>query len=232
MVALVTGYVRLSSHPRGHDRYVELGRRLLRLGLPTVCFYDGPASDLDAPQTATVRPASLDRCWLYEATRAAQSPTPGHPKDGVDYMVVQHQKTAWIKAAAEVTGAALLVWVDFGIMHLPAFVDHEIAPFFERVAQASPDRITLPGIWPLSPATVIDNSRVAWHLAGGVVICPADLAGWFHGATEREARRHLDATGRTTWEVNTWAAVARDNPERFRIYPADHDATIFTGFQP
>lgn len=232
MVALVTGYVRLGSHPRGHDRYVALGRRLLGIGLPTVCFYDGPESDLDAPQTATVRPASLDRCWLYGATRAAQSPSPGNAKDTVDYMVVQHQKTAWIKAAAGITGASVVVWVDFGILHLPASIDHEIGPFFERVARASPARITLPGIWPLSPAAVIDNSRVAWHVAGGVVACPASLAGWFHWATEREARRHIDATGCTTWEVNTWAAVARDNPERFHVYPADHDARLFTGFQP
>ena len=231
MVALVTGYVRLSSHPRGHDRYVQLGRRLLGLGLPTVCFYDGAASDLEPPPSATVYPARLDRCWLYDATRAAQSPTPDHPKDGVDYMVVQHQKTAWLKAAAEATGAAVVVWVDFGILHLPAFVDHEIVPFFDRVARAAPDRITMPSIWPLSAGTEIDNARVAWHVAGGVVVCPADLAGWFHAATEREARRHIDATGRTTWEVNTWATLARDFPERFRLYPADHDATLFTGFQ-
>jgi hypothetical protein len=230
MVALVTGYVRLS-HPRSHAQYLEHGRRLLGLGLPTVVFYDGPEAELDAPASATVCPASLDRCWLYEATRAAQTPSPGHDKDSVNYMVVQHQKTAWLAAAATLTGAAFLVWVDFGILHLPAFVEHDIRPFFDRVKHAPPDRVTLPGIWPLTTTTPIDNSRVAWHLAGGVVICPGSLAAWFHGATEREARRHLDATGRTTWEVNTWAALAQQFPERFNIYAADHNETLFTGLR-
>jgi hypothetical protein len=231
MVALVTGYVRLNQ-PRSHSLYLELGRRLLGLGLPAVCFYDGPASDLGAPSGVTVLPASLDRCWLYSATRGAQSPLPESPKDGVDYMVVQHQKTAWLKAAAELTGAAFVVWVDFGIMHLPGFVDHDIVPFFERVPKAATDRVTMPGIWPISPQTAIDNSRVAWHVAGSVAICPGDLAGWFHAASDREARRHIEQTNQTTWEVNTWAAVARDFPERFRLYAADHDSRLFTGFQP
>jgi hypothetical protein len=41
----------------------------------------------------------------------------------------------------------------------------------------------------------------------------------------------MDASRRTTWEVNTWSAILRDHPDRFRVYAADHDETLFTNYE-
>lgn len=227
---IVTGYVRLDSPWRSHESYVELGRRLLGLGLPTVAFYDGAPSDLRADPDVHVLPASLPACWFYEASRGATSPAANPEKDTTDYHVVQHQKTGWLAEVAAWPGADLLVWIDWGILHIEAIRERHIVEFMERVESAPRDRVTLPSIWCLWPRSVINWHRPCWFLAGGVAVVPARLARWWHDRCVEQATAHVRSTGETTWEVNTWAAVARCHMDRFNLYQADHDETLFTGY--
>jgi hypothetical protein len=231
MATLVTGYVRLNSGHRSHDRYLELGRRLVGLGLPTMCFYDGDPRDVLPTPATDVRGASLRSCWLYEASRGALPPGGTPHKDSVDYCVVQHQKTAWLAEAARLTGDAV-VWCDFGIFHLPdPITDRIVRGFFDQVEAAPPSRITVPSIWPMHGRPMIDWAKPAWYIAGGVAVVPSGLADWFHETAVTVATLQMEASGRTTWEVNTWAAILRDHPEKFRTYAADHDGTIFKGYR-
>lgn len=229
MATLVTGYVRLNNAHRSHARYLELGRRLVGLGLPTLAFYDGPAGDLVPPPRCRVRPASLADCWMASAAAGCQPP-PGTPlKDTTAYCVVQHQKTAWLVEAAASGDAA--VWVDFGIYHLPCrLADRQVREMFAKVEAAPPDRITIPGIWPMRGRPMIQWNQPAWYVAGGVVVVPPQLAQWFHDTAVTYATLQMEASGRTTWEVNTWSAIVRDHPERFSVYAADHDETLFTRY--
>jgi hypothetical protein len=229
VATLVTGYVRLNNANRAHDRYLELGRRLVGLGLPTICYYDGHAADLVPPPRCKVLHASLGDCWMAQAA-ANCSPPPGTPlKDTTAYCVVQHQKTAWIEEAAAVAG--LVVWVDFGIFHLPCrLTDRHVRGLFDRVLAAPPDRITIPGIWPMRGRPMIAWHQPAWYVAGGVVVMPQHLARWFHDTTVTYASLQMEATRQTTWEVNTWSAILRDHPDKFHVYAADHNETLFTGY--
>ena len=230
MATLVTGYVRLSSGHRPHARYLELGRRLVGLALPTVCFYDGPANEVIPTPRTVVRPAGLANCWMSDYAAGCRPP-PGSPiKDTVSYTVVQHQKTAWLAEAARMTNDHA-VWVDFGIFHLKApITDRMVREFFARVEAAPPDRITIAGIWPMVNRPLIDWSKPAWYVAGGVVVVPPRLAEWFHDTTVKYATLQMEASGQTTWEVNTWSAMLRDHRNKFRVYAADHDETLFTGY--
>ena len=229
MAALVTGYVRLNNAHRSHARYLELGRRLVGLGLPTLCFYDGHASELVPPPRCRVRSASLADCWMAKAA-AACLPPPGSPmKDTAAYCVVQHQKTAWLAEAA--TDHDVVVWVDFGIFHLPCrLTDAHVRGLFAAVEASPPDRITIPGIWPMRGRPLIAWHQPAWYVAGGVVVVPAHLALWFHETVVKYATLQMEASGRTTWEVNTWSAIVRDHPDKFRVYAADHNETLFTHY--
>jgi hypothetical protein len=228
---LVTGYCRLNAGHRGHDRFVELGNRLLGLGLPTVAFLDSSA-DFKVPESTTVYKSSLDDCYLYETTKSAKSPFPDDGKDTVDYMVVQHQKSAWLHEALDATVADVAVWVDLGILHVPGVTEEKILAFWKRLSRASTTRIALPSIWYLSTDSLIDYTQPAWYFAGGVVVMPRPLSLWFADRVETYARRQIGRTGMTTWEVNTWAAVARDNLHRFSPYQANHDGRIFDGYMP
>lgn len=228
---LVTGYCRLDASHRSHERFVELGNRLLALGLPTVAYLE-ESSAFQVPATTTVYRQSLTDCYLYDATRRAKSPYPTDGKDTVDYMVVQHQKSAWLHDALDATVADLAVWVDLGILHVPGVTEEKILAFWERLSRSATDRIALPSIWPLTIESLIDYTRPAWYFAGGVVVMPRLLSLWFADRVKTYARRQIERTGLTTWEVNTWAAVARDHLHRFAPYRANHDATIFDGYQP
>ena len=229
--ALVTGYVRLNSAHRPHDRYAKLGRKLLGLGLPSVCFYDGPEKDLASCITTKVQRASLAGCWLQTAALGAQPPHGDPVKDTVPYCIVQHEKSRWLAQAATMVDADLLLWMDFGIFHLSQVREWHVSDFVDAINKSAPrDRITAPQAWPLIGKPMIDWSKPAWYLLGGVLVMPRALAGWFHDKCVQYATLQLESTGRATWEVNTWAAVARDNPGRFSFYKADHDETIFTGY--
>ena len=229
MATLVTGYVRLNNANRSHSRYLELGRRLVGLGLPTVAHYDGHAGDLLPTPRTKVRFSSLDGCWMAQAAAACQPP-PGSPmKDTTAYCAVQHQKTEWILSASP--GADVVIWVDFGIFHLPCRItDAQVRGLFALVKASPPDRIAIPGIWPMRGRPLINWLAPAWFVAGGVVVVPARLAQWFHDTTVRYATLQMESTGRTTWEVNTWSAIVRDHPDKFSVYAADHDETLFTHY--
>jgi hypothetical protein len=230
---LVTGYVRLDSVHRPHDRYAKLGRRLLGLGLPGIAYYDGPEKDLVSCITTRVRPASLKRCWLHGPAVGAQPPHGDPVKDTVAYCVVQHQKSKWLSDAAALVDSDLLVWIDFGIFHLPQVTDDLVMDYLDVINETAPrDRITAPQAWPLTGRPLIDWSKPAWYLLGGVMVMPTVLSGWFHDKCVQYATLQLESTGRATWEVNTWAAIARDNRNRFAFYQANHDETIFSGYTP
>lgn len=222
---LVTGYVRLDLENRSHDRYAALGRGLTAIHRPCVAFLDG----LEADATATVLPASLDRCWLWPHARNAATPCGNPEKDTAAYHSVQHQKTAWLAEASNRTDAGVLVWVDYGILHVPGVTPELIGQFLLRACMAPANRITLPSIWPLSSDTPIDSSRPCWFVAGGVAVVPRHLAHAWHVLVESEALTHLRQTGQVTWEVNTWARVIQQHPTLFAVYPADHNETLFTG---
>ncbi len=230
MATLVTGYVRLNAGHRPHARYLELGRRLIGLALPTVCFYDGSAHEIIPTPRTRVRPAGLAHCWMTDYARDCRPPAGSPTKDTVGYAVVQHQKTAWLAEAARLTGDHV-VWVDFGIFHLSAPIsDRMVRDLLAKVEDEPPDRITIAGIWPMRGRPLIDWSKPAWYVAGGVVVVPPELADWFHDTAVTYATLQMEASRQTTWEVNTWSAMLRDHPNRFRVYAADHNETLFTGY--
>ena len=90
---LVTGYVRLDCDHRTHDRYLELGARLMGIGLPTIAYHQ-----------------PLHECWLARHHEANGTPVVPAGKDSLAYHCVQHEKTRWLaKAAKNLLWIALVV---------------------------------------------------------------------------------------------------------------------------
>jgi hypothetical protein len=223
---IVTGYVRLNNGNRSHAKYIELGRRLIGCGLPTIAFYDGSAAELVPTPALTHRPASLATCWMAAHARDC-SPPPGSPlKDTTAYCVVQHQKTSWLAEAARIT-RDVGIWLDFGIFHLPTVTTAHVRDLFATVQSNPPDRIVLPTIWPMVNRPMIDWKSPAWYVAGGVAVVPPHLADWFHDQVVTVSTLQMEASRKTTWEVNTWSAILRDHPDKFATYAADHDESLF-----
>ena len=228
MPRLVTGYIRLDSAHRSHESYVALGNRLLGLGLPTTVFLDKSGTQgIVAPPSATVLPASIEGCWLSTLARDAETPQGSPQKDTAAFHAVQAQKSSWLATASEEESAFTpLVWVDFGVLHVPGVTEDAIVRFVRRAADVSRMQITAATIWG-PPTHPVSADAVSWHFAGGVLVVPAWMARWFHAEVQRQASLLLATEGMVTWEVNYWAAVAREHPEKFAWWQCDHDGSLF-----
>jgi len=205
-VRVVTGYVPLSCAHRSHQRYMELAARLMAIGLPLTAYMQ-PLAD----------------CWLhqYHARRGTVFPDGG--KDTPAYHCVQHEKSRWITREVTSSWPQTVVWIDLGVLHLAGVGEQHVADFVRQVAENPPTRITSPSCHPVPE--VIDHRSVCWAFCGGVIVVPSHHAYWFHDRCKDMAAIHPP-----TWEVNTWARVAQEHPDRFSLYQADHDHTLFTGY--
>jgi hypothetical protein len=226
-VRLVTGYVRLDNGNRSHADYAALGSSLLTRDIPTTAFIDPiGTADIAVGPRVDVRPTSLDECWLYRTMRDAIIPAGNPRKDTIEYHAVQHQKSAWLAAALAGCEEDFLVWIDFGLLHVPGVTARGIDRMVGAVTSSAPrDRITIASIWG-PPGLMVDPGRIAWNCAGGVLVVPSIMAEWFDAEVRAAAEGLYRMQRRVTWEVNTWAMVWTRHRERFAHYRCDHNASI------
>ena len=230
-VRLVTGYVPLPSHPRRQEDYVRLGSELLSLPVPITAFLDPiGTAEVRTGAAVDVRPASLEDCWLWQATRGGTPtlPTTDNPaKDTLAYHCVQAQKTAWVAEVAATCDEEILVWVDFGLLHLRdrGVTTDGILSLVEWCQRMAPcDSPILASIW--GEPTLVDASRISWWCAGGVFVMPRGRAAWWHEQVRGTGEILLRTYGRVTFEVNLWAAAWTANRSSVRHWRCDHDRTI------
>jgi hypothetical protein len=212
-VVVITGYVKIPGHPRGHDEYDRLGARLGEL------------------RTAPVRPfrCELKDCWLDEHVRdkhvdhaVADNPK----KNTLAYHVVQHQKTAWLLQAAETDLLAdVLVWIDYGIFHQPGVTARVVDDFLLRVRTRP--KFSIPGAWEQSNGSI---EWPDWRFCGSSLVVPRDFVRGFHEAVREVTLERLVTAAKVTWEINDWAEVEGHRELPIRWYKADHNQTQFTNY--
>lgn len=206
MAIVVTGYVPLPCGHRSHNDYMALGGRLV-----------------SACNDAIVFRSSLETCWLYGELRDQGLDVAPGGKDTPAYYCVQHQKSAWLLMASKLRESGTLVWIDFGVLHLAGVTTEHVHQLLRAVDARQPEVITSPSCG----LRDVPAGCVNWTFCGGVLLMPAHDAAWFHAACVA-ARLGQPPT----WEVNTWNEVFRRHPHRFGFYAANHDASLFTGYQP
>lgn len=214
---LVTGYVRLDLPNRLHDEYERLGRQLVN------------AAEAGGHEVRTFG-GTVEDCWHYHLSAGAELPLGNPAKDSREFLAVQHQKTAWVADAAKITDAEILVWMDFGLLHVPGITADMVPAFLERAAASAPrDRIGMASIWgPPRPRPGWRRpgwQSVEWWCAGGVFTVPRSMAFAWHDAIVERATA-IRAEGYATWEVNTWATAWARWPEVVRPWLCDHNETI------
>lgn len=224
---LVTGYLRLDLPNRSHGDYVALGESLLAAaGSPAVVFTDAAVTVYRRPSTGpTLLPTRLEDCWHWQLSAGADFPAGNPQKDTRAFHAAQHEKTAWVATAAEHTDAEILVWMDYGLIHVPGVTVDAVRAFLARAATQAPrDRVGMASIWG-PPAAVPSWATVGWWCAGGVFTVPRHLARQWHEAVVERAVG-LRSRGFCTWEVNDWAAAWLLHPYLVRSWACDHDASI------
>lgn len=213
----MTGFIPLPAHPR-RDEYRSLGARLLALPV-----------DIDFHSDT-----KLEDCWYWRAAHE-QKELPriesGSPdKDTLEYLSVQHQKTEWLeRSQRKHPSVDTFVWIDYGIFHMPGVMEQHVLDFLAAVERHKPTAIESPGCLPTSSS--IDIKTPCWRFCGAVLVCPAPLVAPFNAAVKQVATSCMEASGRATWEVNTWALVEQQRAVPIRQYhAATHNQCLFTAY--
>lgn len=216
---LVTGYVPIHNHPRTAKEYGDMGAKVFG-----AVAFDGK-----------IRPfyETLDQTWLYKmvSRRLAKKLPVSHSvadnprKNTLEYMCVIHQKFGWLlKASIEDPKADPLVWVDYGIGHVPGVTWRVVNDFMDNVR---PDDFAVPGCWPQESAMVHDLFP-CWRFCGGLMVVPKKHVATLYMAVKKMVAQRLEMTNNIAWEVNTLARIEPLLPIRW--YLADHNASMFTNY--
>jgi hypothetical protein len=198
-VCVVTGYVPLPCEHRSRERYNELGAKLLECCNRSIVFRQ-----------------ELGDCWLSKKIGNVEL----GGKDSTAYHCVQHEKFSWLERASTVTDSTTLIWIDYGVFHMPGVTKEIVCDFIRRVEESEPDVIVSPSGSAGDPF----GSNPTWLFLGAVFVVPSRLTGWL----SEKCREHLDPL---SWEVNTLARVQQKYPESFRFCSADHNHSIFDNYK-
>lgn len=153
-------------------------------------------------------------------------------KNTYAYHCANHQKTEWLCIEAFDADPAIdtLVWIDYGIFHVPGVNATDIADFIQRVAQLDDSDIHIPGCW--GPNYTVSDETPCWRFCGGVMVVSRQQAPLLDKEYKIKTMRNIKRTKNVTWEVNDLARLERYTHLPIKWYKADHNETLFTGFRP
>jgi hypothetical protein len=216
-VVVISGYVEIPDHPRGPHDYRALGQQLEAAveaaGVPMVV-----ADHQKVEDTWLAR-------YLNKPANITHSIADNPEKNTLAYHCVQHEKFVWIAQASEAEPADVIVWVDYGILHVSGIT----AAVIQKYLQCAGDygsAVTLPGCWPRTD--LIAPNFPCWRFCGGLIAVPRPLVKTFTRGATATAIRHIETTRNVEWEVNTLARFEQTGLVPMSWYRADHDATMFS----
>jgi len=229
MILVVTAFVPIPGHPRPEEEYHKLAAPLLE--------------GLSNKVLVLSKTQPLKDCWLHwhlhetygDPPDVTHSIADNPKKNTLDYHIVQANKTEFMAVAAEVAGMNglepdVFVWIDYGIFHVPGVTIDIILDFLRRAEDEQ--TIAIPGCWEKGQYTYSDD-HPCWRFCGGLMVVPRKYLFAFDHIMKQEYCRLLRDRKHVSWEVNMLARIEqRGSGLPLWWYKADHDASMFTAYQP
>jgi hypothetical protein len=213
---VVSGYIDIPNHPRPAADYKALGAKLEDIvsaaGFPMIVG-GGTVEETFLYQVASDR---------VETHAVADNPA----KNTLAYHCVMHQKFIWLWQALDTHTDQVgpLVWIDYGILHVPGVTAAVITDFLKRVVDYGV--VTLPGCWPKRQEVPTDHP--CWRFCGGLMVVPCSMVKPFCTMAFSTVFDRLAKTRHLDWEVNTLARLELLDQVPIIWYQADHNETMFT----
>lgn len=215
-VGIVTGYVPIKGHPRSASEYGALGE----------IFTQIHGDFLIHPFYETVGEMWLMKHIVSLPYAVSHSVADNPQKNSLAYHCVNHQKFGWLlKAKMLHPSLKTLIWLDYGIGHVPGVTADVISEFITKVHHGD---FAIPGCWP-KEGLVINDYFPCWRFCGGLMVVPAARVYPFYKAVKNAAAASIRRTHNVAWEVNTLARAEPKLPG-LRWYAADHNQTMFTNY--
>lgn len=209
-ILVVSGYIPLIDHPRSAAEYGALGEKLGELKPRKQVFYQ-----------------KVEDTWMYQMIASMPvSPawaTADNPdKNSLGYHFVQFQKFHWLYEASRLhPWADTLVWVDYGLAHIPGWSSAGMNAMFDRIRK---NDFAIPGCWARPPWDgQIDDRSPCWRFCGGLIVIPKRYAQPLKNLVQAFEMVRIATTGLVTFEVNALARVEQLQKLPLRWYAADHN---------
>jgi hypothetical protein len=268
---IVTGFISQINDraDRNLSKYIELGKQLLSVEIDTTCFIERSVFNtwILPVLTSTVSECvnrgefSYVVCghvhfvffeksdlflWPYRDVATQFKVNTGNPtKDTIEYMMVQCQKTEWIRMSIELhreigTSHSEFTWIDFGSFHMfGGSVDtYQMAlhSLMNRIdnrvrMEGKSNVVRIAGCWEPTRLYAQDIYRdICWIFAGSVFGGGDQCMERFAAKMRETCIRILTEKHTLMWEVNVWVLIYREIPELFSWYKSDHSPILFDGY--
>ena len=246
MTTLVSGFIDLRKYDivnrnqnslafKTLDFFLEKAKYVLKLPYPKVIFLEKENIDIlkeyENENTVFV-PFEKEDLFLWshreEILKTKLPENRQFEKDTHDYMMVQLQKTDWVRRAIELDHfkTEQFVWIDLGIYWIVKNQD-----IFDNgcahLVNCSYDKVRIPGCWILGSGYSFD--QILWYFCGGLFGGNKDNLLLFHDLVHKKCLEIL-SYGRWMWENNIWYLVYLDNNELFDWYYGDHNITMIQNY--
>lgn len=234
MTTLVSGFISIANKNRSIEKYIELGRKFLSVDVPKVVFLER-----DFFEALEIEPDEKTKIIFFEREELPlwkrrdeilkiPIDTPNKDKDTHDYLIVQNEKTYFMKKASELNpfSTSCFAWIDFGIFHIMKDNFTLYQETLKRISKYSNrnNKIRIPGcIQPQSSEYNMVVNVPCWVFCGGFFYGTAESIEEFHNLCHKKLEILIN-DNIFTWEINLWYLVYKDNPELFDWYLANHNA--------
>lgn len=172
-------------------------------------------------------------------------------KDTFRYMVVQCNKTEWMRVATIVypsgvkswrsgdniagdvevgSNKNVFAWIDFGIFHMfpsPRIFQSRFFAFLQKMSLRT--SVCFASCWnPFIPLNGIDLYKtITWVFAGSVFYGEGELLCDLAGKMREKCLQIIETKKTLMWEVNVWYLIFQENPSLFSFYHCDHNQSVF-----
>lgn len=235
MTTIVSGFIMVNTL-RDRDFYIKMSIPLLKLKYPKIIFLEKESMDLvkhyENEYTQFI-PFKKDELFLSDKTEQINNailPIHRNPtKDTKEYMMIQLQKTDWLKRAIEMNPYQTenFLWIDFGIYHI---IDDELVfqKYMKTIMKKTYETIRIPGCSNPSHTSVVFD-KTDWTFCGGIVGGKKENLLDFHKYV-CETIFYLLTQRIFCWEVNVWHLVQKNHPELFSWYYANHNLSMLSNY--
>jgi len=222
----------------------------MNIKIPKILFIDHSLIDQlppILPEYNTIIPYHLTDLYLYQYLEKLQNVkvvTTCPQKDTIEYMMVQCQKTEWVRQAIilDKYHSDQYMWIDFGIYQfidkLPLTAEQKYEKFSQYLYQIEYQKtncVRIPHIWNLR--LTIDHfddylrHHVCWYFAGSLFGGGKNALIQFADTMKEVTLTMVNKESWLVWEVNLWYLVYQRHPTCFEPYLANHDETIFANYK-
>lgn len=231
MTTIVSGFIYLENNKnRSLEKYIEYGFKLLKLDQNKIIFIDEKVfeyfENFQNENTILIK-IKFEDLYLYKYKNLLKDwsvNTENGSKDTLDYMIIQCNKTEWVKQAIELNkfSSEQYLWLDFGIYNMIKEMPNKFINY---------NKVRISKIWDLNKEYNKDIFKdVNWYFAGTVFGGDKDKLILFAELVKNKCEHLIKNNKHLMWEVNIWYLVWKENKDIFDPYFSDHNQSVINNY--